>query len=679
MRPFPVNTSSEFKIRAVHDAFESGSIEEMTAHARALVVLDPDGAFGWQCLGIGMVRLGKAEVALSALERALCLDAGDPTSWDARGVVLQSLQRLDAALDSFARGIAIDVLNARAYYNQGLTFSAAFRRNDACESARRAAKIEPKNSDAWGHLAFSLKSAGRAEEAVTAYEHALVLTPGSSKILGSLGSLMKIRLEFSLALLFLRRGVRLDKSIMENHYNLAACLLDMGDPMASISYLQGVLVTEPGNHKVINGLAMAFRSLKDYQTSIVLIEKSIRLRPYSHEALNNRGTILRALQKYSETLDSLRSAVVIRPDFVEALTNLGTALMELRNVEQAINYFERAFVLDRVNWTALWNASLGCLSIGLFEKGWALHEYRFPAGAVVAPHIADLPYFKSDDDSRCSVLLCSEQGVGDEIMFGSMITDFSARVGSVIVCADPRLCPLFRRSLPTDIVVVPTGTLLPIENLDAQLPFGSLGLHVRKKSGDFLSSNGGYLRADPSRVKQLGSALRHNNSFIIGLSWQTTNRESSSLRNVDLASILRILSASIPDASFLNLQYGVTPREVLNCSRRAGVGFIEHPVKELNRNLDDVAALISVCDVVVTIGNTIAHLCGALGKKAAVMLPYTSSWRWMASGTRTPWYGSLELFRKRSPTTEWEDVISEVAEFIKTDATTVITAQNRGS
>jgi tetratricopeptide (TPR) repeat protein len=657
----------EARTRALHEAFARGGFEEMAQQARALAVREPDRGFGWQALGVALVQLGESEAALLFLDRALLLDSQDQTIWEARGVALQKLHQHDAALNSFSISIAIDILNSRAYFNRGLTLSAAGERDHALTSFRRALRIEPSNSDIWASLGYLLKTALLSAEACVAYEHALALSPASPKTLSGLGLVLIKEGRFSMALWMFRCALRLDRDATENHCHLGSCLVDMGDLEGAISYLQGVLVAEPSNHKLINSLALALRAGRKSAESLSLIERLIRLRPYSHEAINNRGTILRDMQAYSEALRSLQTAVIIKPDFVEALTNLGTALMEVREVLKAIDYFERAFILSYANWSALWNASLGYLSLGVFDKGWGLHEHRFSAGAVVDPRIGGLSIFNPRDDGKSRVLVCSEQGIGDAIMFGSMITDFRSLVGTLVIKVDPRLRALFRRSLPKDVVVVPSDEPLEKEAVDSQLPMGSLGMYVRKNHEDFSASRKGYLRADPLRVAELHASMHRDHPFVVGLSWRSANTESAALRNIELTCLLKMLKDALPTASFVNLQYGDTATEILHAARRTGVNFLESQVTELDRNLDDVAALVSACDVVVTIGNTTAHLCGSLGKTAAVLLPYASSWRWMAAGSRTPWYSSLMLFRKSSPTTTWEEVIDEAARFVSDD------------
>ena len=62
----------------------------------------------------------------------------------------------------------------------------------------------------------------------------------------------------------------------------------------------------------------------------------------------------------------------------------------------------------------------------------------------------------------------------------------------------------------------------------------------------------------------------------------------------------------------------------------------------------------------VTPDTAIAHLAGALGVPARVMLPAAPDWRWLRGRERSPWYPSLRLYRQ-DEARGWETVTRAVA------------------
>jgi hypothetical protein len=86
---------------------------------------------------------------------------------------------------------------------------------------------------------------------------------------------------------------------------------------------------------------------------------------------------------------------------------------------------------------------------------------------------------------------------------------------------------------------------------------------------------------------------------------------------------------------------------------------IDHSA-ELN-DYADTAALISLLDLVVTIDTSVAHLTGALGKPAWIMLRHSADWRWLLDRDDSPWYPTARLFRQ-TRAGHWQAVVSDVAQ-----------------
>jgi ADP-heptose:LPS heptosyltransferase len=64
--------------------------------------------------------------------------------------------------------------------------------------------------------------------------------------------------------------------------------------------------------------------------------------------------------------------------------------------------------------------------------------------------------------------------------------------------------------------------------------------------------------------------------------------------------------------------------------------------------LEQVAALIQACYVVITTSNSTAHLAGALGKTTLLLLPSGKGqlWYWAEIDGHIPWYPSIQAFRQ---------------------------------
>lgn len=78
-----------------------------------------------------------------------------------------------------------------------------------------------------------------------------------------------------------------------------------------------------------------------------------------------------------------------------------------------------------------------------------------------------------------------------------------------------------------------------------------------------------------------------------------------------------------------------------------------------------LAETIAGLDLVVTVDTLAAHLAGALGVRAFVLLQHAADWRWMVEREDSPWYPSLRLFRQTKPG-DWQAPIEAVCKALET-------------
>ena len=123
---------------------------------------------------------------------------------------------------------------------------------------------------------------------------------------------------------------------------------------------------------------------------------------------------------------------------------------------------------------------------------------------------------------------------------------------------------------------------------------------------------------------------------------------------MDFEALLRL-----PGYRFVDLQYGDTTAERQRVERELNVR-VEHLDDIDNMNdIEGLAALISVCDAVLTVSNTTAHLAGALGAQVIVMVPLGRGhlWYWFPDRPASPWYPRLQV-RLQAEGQSWSDLIA---------------------
>ena len=308
------------------------------------------------------------------------------------------------------------------------------------------------------------------------------------------------------------------------------------------------------------------------------------------------------------------------------------------------------------------NLSLFHLSLGHFAEGWDLYEHRW-AAMIGKWHRRPYPQPLWNGEPIDGVLLVwGEQGLGDQILHAGLIEELNGYANSLVVEVEPRLVQLFARSFPR-VRVVGQQPQLYDGRLDAHLPMGSLGKYFRSSWEAFPRRQRGYLVADDTIAKSLRQRLATDSRIVVGLSWRSVNPafgRSKSARLIDFASVLRR-----PGCRFIDLQYGDTLEERQAVSYDIGVVVERLDDVDNTNDIDALAALITACDIVVTVSNTTAHLAGALGKPTWVMVPYGHAgiWYWFKQKSDSPWYPHVRV-KYQTSNQSWADLIATTIEEI---------------
>jgi hypothetical protein len=73
-------------------------------------------------------------------------------------------------------------------------------------------------------------------------------------------------------------------------------------------------------------------------------------------------------------------------------------------------------------------------------------------------------------------------------------------------------------------------------------------------------------------------------------------------------------------------------------------------------DFSDTAAVLAMCDIVVCVDTSIAHVAGALGRPIYLLVPFQPDWRWLLGRDDSPWYPTMRLFRQTA-IGDWAGVV----------------------
>ena len=295
------------------------------------------------------------------------------------------------------------------------------------------------------------------------------------------------------------------------------------------------------------------------------------------------------------------------------------------------------------------------MAIENFKDGWMYYEYRWkltPFNKVIWP-FESKAVWKGEKGKR--VALWKEQGIGDDIIFLGLVAEVNKMCSTLSVYVDPRLRSLCMRAMPEINFVEDLETLQSLE-CDYHLPLGSVPGLIRNDISDFDRTVRGYLKADPHRVELIRNELNLEGKTVIGVSWKSYSTAYKT-KSVQLRDMERLFSGL--NVVLVNLQYGDVEDEIKKFKEETGIEVVQCASVDNKEDLDGLAALIEVCDLVISTSNATIHLAGALAKETWVLLHYVSIYYWLVERTDSIWYPSLTLYRQPK-LNDWNSVYGSI-------------------
>ncbi len=247
-------------------------------------------------------------------------------------------------------------------------------------------------------------------------------------------------------------------------------------------------------------------------------------------------------------------------------------------------------------------------------------------------------------------------GLGDAVQFLRYAPALRARAASLTVEVPPallELAPMF------DGVneVITWGERAPtqVPEWEVQMEINELP-YVFRTAAVELPLRVKYLRLPAALLRESAPRMRDERSLRVGVVW--ASGEWNPARSVPLALLRDVLRT--PGCEFWNLQGGQQREQWSSLEHRGEL----HAAAVCESSIPHLAGMIAQLDLVITPDTLAAHLAGALGTPAWVMLEYAADWRWQHARTDSPWYRSLRLFRQRAAG-DWSGVVREIRQALR--------------
>jgi tetratricopeptide (TPR) repeat protein len=387
-----------------------------------------------------------------------------------------------------------------------------------------------------------------------------------------------------------------------------------------------------------------------------------------------RRVVLLHEQAYLEPARQLAMDLVKHaPEHLPTLLALADTLRELGRFDEALAVLRRVGQLEPNNTRATAAVALTLFYKQDWARAWRAYEVRFklidpPQVTRLGPGNQPVPVtLWRGGSAPTSLLVMTEQGLGDTIQFVRFLPAVAAAGTKVTLVAPSVLFPLLG-TLDAPIEFLPSDKSGSVPGIKAWTPLmhlpQALGLD---RSAEGLTTKIPYLRAEPERIArrraQIGTA-----GFKVGISWQgNPDKRIDNGRSAPLAAFAPL--AAIPGVRLINLQKGDAANEISSVPFAEKIEIHNSDIDVANDGFRETAAIVECLDLTITVDTAIGHLAGALGRPTLIMLKRLGTdWRWLFNRENTVWYPTVQLMRQVLPG-DWNELLGRVAELVRRRAT----------
>jgi len=637
--------------------------------------------------GLRAVAQGDIHAGARAFEQALQIAPEDPNALKLMGTALLQLEQFEAAVDCLQRAAGKLRDDPSVHGNLAQACFALGHYDQAREAFRRASRLDPRAAHFQLGVANSLAMAGQFSDAELLLRKQTARFPQNAYVWHNLGNVLRDLQRPADAVDCYRKALTLDPELIDARNNLGSALHTLLQYEDAEREYRACLAAAPDYALARCNLTSVLIDLGRFDEAETECRELIRQAPDLRIAHTFLAAALGHQQRHTEALACHRAAIAIAPDDPAVIELYAAALIESGAYAEGLRYQSRALALNPDSATGHQLLGTALLSHGRLTDGWAEYRHRPAYLEYSAQHPGlTIPQTLPPAPQGKQLCLLTEQGLGDELFFLRYAPQLTAAGVHISYCPGNKILSLLLRAgcidtiLPHDAALPATDALLMLGDLSHALSETAQSTIPPPMTSDDATHGRDYAQniavywppVPPSlRLTPLDkplTALRLRLAAIgkppyVGLTWHAGTPPQAQRDKMSwvLHKQIKIpaLAAALQDftGTFIALQRNPDAGDIEKFS--AALGRPVHDFTALNDDLEGMLALLALIDEYVGVSNTNMHLRAAVGKTAHVLMPCPAEWRWMASGSSSPWFPGFRIYRQ-SRQGSWDPALAEL-------------------
>ncbi len=534
----------------------------------------------------------------------------------------------------------------------------------AIQIYERVLRLNPQFIEAYNNIALDLAYLGEHEKAIFYFEQALAIRPDFTEAVINKGASFNELGMFPAAISAFEFVLRTDPKNTLALANLTITYIRLGDLDFAENVAKRALEANQRDLSALQNLGNIYLKRELPDTAIGFFLSALNIKENDTDSIAGLASAHLDKKNYTEAEKLFNLVLAKNPEHGETYKNLGILYHELRRFEDALNLFSAPIKNKKRVANREYNRALTFLHAGKLTEGWRDYEWRWRESELPVTQLKTTRPVWRGLPTEKTIFIWHEQGIGDQVLFGTLINETTESAPNLIIRLDARLIPVFQNTFPK-IRFISAEETLKDEDFEFHIPIGNLGSLFRNTLNSFEKQTTSYLKAGQQRQEEI-QPLLSKEKLNVGIAWFTKGRRSED-RNLPLSDLVSAIQSEYL-VNLIDLQYSNTSNDRTSLKEQEGIVIWHIAEVDNDNDLEGLTALINLCDLVVTCSNSTAHLAGALGKETYLLVPYGRGrhWYWSHIGKngRSLWYPSVRVL-PQIVAGSWREPLQELSEALK--------------
>ena len=375
------------------------------------------------------------------------------------------------------------------------------------------------------NIAIQYFNSGNFTLAEENLKEAINLDPENLKYQNFLSILFINKKQYNQAINILKKILEVDNNFLDALINLSNIYVDLEFPEKAVKYFEKACKLNPKNIDLLNNFGLNLLKLNKYNKAKSFFLKVLELDSKNTSALMNLGVInidrnnsinkklsfdyyktglIKKLNdNYIQAINYWKKTIDLDYSNYAAHFNLGSVYDKFGKIDLANESYTKAININPNYKKAIYNQALIYLKKANFSKGWPGYDLRENC-------LGTLKIYKSINIKKNQIwngnpfngtlVVHGEQGIGDEVLFSSILSELKKIMPKLIVTLDDRLIPMMKRSFPSisffgdyyaDLIYVVNTQSYSVHNIGVTYVVGRLGFSAA--TGPFISTDYNYI------------------------------------------------------------------------------------------------------------------------------------------------------------------------------------------